>query len=249
LSVQTPVRVVKCLSMTARDPSARSELWEATSSHLHDAPAVEPLSQVDEPEAAAVLARAFRDNPGVVAVLDTDDTARRSALLERFMPIAVSAYRRYGEVRVTRDAGKIAGVALGLPPGQYPPSLRLQRALTTQVVLRLPLWTAIRLGAAELLLHRQHLRGPHHYLFMLGVDPRSQGRGHGGALLRALAERADREQQAAYLETDTAANVSLYQRHGFEVIHSVTLPRQRKLVLWFMRRAPVVAALAFACLG
>jgi GNAT superfamily N-acetyltransferase len=63
--------------------------------------------------------------------------------------------------------------------------------------------------------------GLHWYLPIIGVDPLHQGKGYGGALLKCALEDCDREHLAAYLESTNARNVSLYQRHGFEVIGTI----------------------------
>jgi ribosomal protein S18 acetylase RimI-like enzyme len=60
--------------------------------------------------------------------------------------------------------------------------------------------------------------GPYYYLSVLGVTPPQQGNGYGTKLLSALCARADREQRALYLETQTEANVSWYEHFGFETL-------------------------------
>lgn len=114
--------------------------------------------------------------------------------------------------------------------------MRLQARLTREVAWRMPVMLALRLGVAEYILHRVHPRDSHYYLFMLGVDPGHQGRGHGGTLLRALSGAADAGRDTAYLETDVPENVALYERHGFQVVRTMRLPHQRNLRMWFMLR-------------
>lgn len=62
-----------------------------------------------------------------------------------------------------------------------------------------------------------HPKEPHWYLWMIGVDPRCQGKGYGSALLKHMLERIDAAGAAAYLESSTPKNIPLYERHGFEV--------------------------------
>jgi ribosomal-protein-alanine N-acetyltransferase len=54
----------------------------------------------------------------------------------------------------------------------------------------------------------------------IGVDPEHQGRGVGGALLRALLARADELRATTFLEvrTDNETAIALYRKHGFEII-------------------------------
>ena len=68
---------------------------------------------------------------------------------------------------------------------------------------------------------KAHPEEPHWYLPLIGVDPAVQNQGFGSALLvHALAE-VDRERLPAYLESTNPANVSLYERHGFEVLGTI----------------------------
>ena len=53
------------------------------------------------------------------------------------------------------------------------------------------------------------------------VDPTSQGRGYGSALLRYALEQIDRTGAPAYLESSNPRNVPLYERHGFKILGRV----------------------------
>ena len=56
------------------------------------------------------------------------------------------------------------------------------------------------------------------YLPFIGVDVSRQGRGLGSALMKHALERCDKEGSQAYLESSNPANISLYERHGFQVM-------------------------------
>ncbi len=56
------------------------------------------------------------------------------------------------------------------------------------------------------------------YLPFIGVDVARQGRGLGSALMKHALERCDEEGTQAYLESSNPANISLYERHGFQVM-------------------------------
>src|SRR6185436_1269823 len=89
-------------------------------------PHLVPIEPSDVAEAGAVLARAFRDNPGVVAVLDADDPGRRLALMLPGMVGFVGAVRRYGVAEALKSDGRILAVSLSFPPGGFPPPFWFQ---------------------------------------------------------------------------------------------------------------------------
>jgi len=53
------------------------------------------------------------------------------------------------------------------------------------------------------------------YLMVLAVDPKSQGQGAGGALLRHLNTLADTHNVPIYLETSGSRNAGIYHRKGY----------------------------------
>jgi ribosomal protein S18 acetylase RimI-like enzyme len=59
------------------------------------------------------------------------------------------------------------------------------------------------------------------YLPLIGVDPGHQNKGVGAALMKHMTEKLDNEGAIAYLESSNQKNISLYLRHGFEVIGEV----------------------------
>jgi ribosomal protein S18 acetylase RimI-like enzyme len=67
----------------------------------------------------------------------------------------------------------------------------------------------------------RHPEESHWYLPMIGVEPNAQGRGLGAELMRHAVERCDREGAVAYLESSNRRNISLYQRHGFDVMGEI----------------------------
>jgi ribosomal protein S18 acetylase RimI-like enzyme len=62
---------------------------------------------------------------------------------------------------------------------------------------------------------------PHWHLAFVGVDPFWIGNGIGAALLEHTLDRIDEEGSLAYLESTNPRNVTLYQRHGFEVVREI----------------------------
>lgn len=77
---------------------------------------------------------------------------------------------------------------------------------------------------------------PVHYLHFAACHPDHQGKGYGGAAIRAGLAQADSAAVPAYLETATEANVGLYARLGFEV--SAQWDVSPELRFWGMLRQP-----------
>lgn len=107
-----------------------------------------------------------------------------------------------------------AAAALWLAPG-VEPDIESIIALVTEFIP--PERQEIMTQVGELM-GEYHPQEPHWYLSLIGTDPSRQGRGLGAALLKAGLARVDAEGLPAYLESSSAKNVPLYERHGFEVI-------------------------------
>ena len=108
-----------------------------------------------------------------------------------------------------------AGVALWVPPGGSAADDERVESLLEQTV------DEDRLAeVAEALegFEAFHPKEPCWYLPLIGVDPACQGRGLGGQLMKHVLAKVDAEHLPAYLESSNPANISLYERHGFEVI-------------------------------
>jgi ribosomal protein S18 acetylase RimI-like enzyme len=75
-----------------------------------------------------------------------------------------------------------------------------------------------------------HPDEPHWYLPVIGVDPAHQGRGYGAALMRHATERCDRDVVPAYLESSNPRNISLYLRHGFEILGTIQVGSSPQMV-------------------
>lgn len=71
---------------------------------------------------------------------------------------------------------------------------------------------------------------PHWTLRLIGVDPMQQGKGFGTSLMRHGLEECDREQAYAYLESSNPQNLSLYIRHGFEILGTVSADTMPPLI-------------------
>ena len=76
------------------------------------------------------------------------------------------------------------------------------------------------------------------YLFNLSVKQSAQGKGIAGRLMRPMLGFCDDEQMVAYLETNKAANVSLYKHFGFDLKREELIPKS-PVTHYAMVRNPV----------
>ena len=61
------------------------------------------------------------------------------------------------------------------------------------------------------------------YLPLIGVDPAYQGKGLGSILMKHALAIIDESGLPAYLESSNPQNISLYERHGFEVVGRIQI--------------------------
>jgi len=160
----------------------------------------------------------------------------------RMLPTFLGALLRdaadHGEVWVARRNGTVAGSSSWLRPGTIPRERARERRITRACASALLTGRNRRSGLRLLAeVERKHPSEPHWYLPLLGVDPRWQGRGIGGALLRVMLDRCDGEGTPAYLETQKPENVPYYERFGFMVVETIELPETPPI--WLMWREPV----------
>lgn len=110
-----------------------------------------------------------------------------------------------------------AGAALWLPPGVHPDEDALEAVVSDTVDPSRQEDLVIALKELE----TYHPDEPHWFLPLIAVDVAHQGRGLGGALMKHALQRCDADGTAAYLESSNPKNISLYERHGFEVVGEV----------------------------
>jgi ribosomal protein S18 acetylase RimI-like enzyme len=188
-------------------------------------PAVSILFPPLHDAAAAILGRAFVDDPLLSAIVGpTPDAAVRTRRMTRLFRVILAENCRAGQPVIgVLDEGRVAAAAI-LEQVARPDS---SAATVLHGLFRLPdLIAALGFGGVgraitaldTLLKHRP--AEPHIYLNVLGVDPSCQRRHFGRAILNYLrAEAAARPDLAGvYLETATEANVAYYTSAGYRTL-------------------------------
>jgi ribosomal protein S18 acetylase RimI-like enzyme len=192
-------------------------------------PALRPATVADQRLAGAIIGAAFDDDP--VAKWYVPGTGRR---LEAAMALyAQRLWLPHGECLVTQDG---MGIATWVPPGRSSVPVAAQLRLLPPLV-RMFGHGLMRLFAGQAVQDAHHPHEPHWYLPMIAVRPEAQGRGIGSALLEPVLRRCDDDGMPAYLEATTERSRALYERHGFEQVAEVHLPKGGP-PLWPMRREP-----------
>lgn len=185
-----------------------------------DLPAFAPAGADRRDALAATLAAAFADDPAMSWIVP-DPAERRRRLPGLFRTLVA------GEL----DAGwalaspGCEAVTLWRPSDKVHESpWRLLNGLPGFIrVLGGNLLRGMAVGNAIEAHHPED--AAYHYLHFAGVDPAFQGRGWGGAAIRAGQARARASGLPVYLETATPSNVGLYQALGFRVTQEWDVPR------------------------
>lgn len=199
---------------------------------------IAPLSKLQWRPASELLGRAFADDPVMSFIFPDAET--RPARVAALMRLAMRSYAPQGRIDAIGGANEVRADCRAVAVWQQPfarPSTgwpQFRNTLEAICKLRSALDRAAQLQAANAA-HR--IAQPHWYLAVLGTDPVWQGQSLGSRLLDGVLQRCDAEQLPVYLESSHCDNIPFYQRHGFEVLHEIRIPKGPSL--WGMRRAPV----------
>jgi GNAT superfamily N-acetyltransferase len=192
---------------------------------------VRPIEGEELTTAALVAARGMRDNPLHVAAIG-DDPERRVRVMRRLFSRLLRLPGR--PTLGAWDGDRLVGVAAFAEPGRCQPSLQDRLRLVPSMVMA---GTAAPRAGRWFSTWAEHDPDHEHSHFgPLAVDLDVQGRGVGTLLLSAYCRRLDDTGQVAYLETDRAENVRLYERFGFVVTAEADVIGVRN---WFMTREAV----------
>lgn len=182
----------------------------------------------DRARIAAVLARAFADDPAMSWIYP--DRADRERRLPRLFALLFDADR--SGMRLITEGGEAATLWRG--PGQA------STGLLAMIAQAWPMWRALGPALPRALALSQAIdahmpSGDFWYLHIAGCDPAAQGRGLGGQAIRAGLSRVARR-FPTYLETATEQNIGLYQRLGFAVTDTWRVGHDGPM-FWSMLRA------------
>ena len=171
----------------------------------------------DVTSAADCLAAAFADDPQMAFFFLGDPPLRRDLVTE-FFSILMAARLALGmPVLLVKSEGRILGAAMGYDTQrpEWLPAHQERWALLQQRQASM----ASRFERADAISEKYKPQEPHFYLGVLGVHPSMQGKGAGGALIKAYCDLAEGDPVSAgtFLETAQGKNLAFYERCGFQL--------------------------------
>jgi ribosomal protein S18 acetylase RimI-like enzyme len=182
--------------------------------------------------AAALLARAYRDNAWMVALLGDDQDLRERVMCSahRFRISALEP-----PAIVARSGGELMGIC-----GFDAPAATTARSQDDQVAF---VKIATEAGPDVLPRLMEMLTGfgrrapaePHWHLGPVGVSVNAQKRGIGSRMLELFCGRLDGNGDVCFLETEEPDNVRLYEKFGWVVTDEAKV---LGVPGWFMLRHP-----------
>ncbi len=196
---------------------------------------VEPLLPPRYAEAAAMVGRAFQNDPVIASILPGIVAEKRVRKLTVMFEEILAINARQNEPLSIIDGGFVRAAAILHQPGSYPLPLRTEFGLLARVVLKTGPRGLGRFVHWSLRVSKHRPTAAHYYLETLAVDPSLQGRGLGSAMLKRIASTLDAAQAECVLETANDRNVVLYKRFGFEVASEERILGAH---VRFMRRQP-----------
>jgi ribosomal protein S18 acetylase RimI-like enzyme len=167
-------------------------------------------AQIDH--AIATLVLAFSTDP--VARWMYDDPHQYLLHIPRlFRALGTSAF----ETGAAQRTNNGLGVALWLPPGVHGDDEPLEAVIAGSMV------GEKQAEVAAVFEQTEHYRPtePHWYLSLIGVEALHRNKGCGAALLQHRLHECDRARLPAYLWSSNPLNISLYERHGFEILGTI----------------------------
>jgi GNAT superfamily N-acetyltransferase len=195
-------------------------------------PEVRALGADEHRAAAAVASRALVDSPTSVAIYGDDAIGALAGLhgeLSSFFALLPSP-------QMAAFAGDCVVAVAGLaPPGNCVGTLMAGQGTELMAAPAPPLGDPRRAQVFWAHWADADLVDEHWHVGPVGVEPGFQGRGIGGAVMRAVCRWLDRDGRRAWLETDKARNVRFYSALGFEVSAEATI---LGVPTWYMRREP-----------
>ena len=180
-----------------------------------DMPEVSVVAHADKAKALHTIVAAFAADPLTRWVVPQAD---------RYLTYGVRIFDAFGGAAFAAgtayEVSGFAGAALWVPP-DHEDEAADEAAEEAFGQILVEIVAPERLDEVTLVLSEMqsyHPVDPCWYLPLIGVDPCHQGQGFGAKLMKYTLAQCDAQGLPAYLESSNPANITLYERHGFEVM-------------------------------
>lgn len=165
-----------------------------------------------------ILAAGFEDDPVLSWVMGAPG---RLPKLEALFTFAAATFVGPGTIWWTDEVAACWVAPPGHPADDEEQALVMGAALVEAGCTNDDLERLALMGEA---MGKAHPSEPHWYLGIVATLPDRRGRGLGNDVLGHSLAAVDRDRSPAYLESSNPRNISLYERHGFEVTGLIEIP-------------------------
>ena len=189
---------------------------------------IESLKSLEFVEAAELLSRAFLTDPMAQALL-RDKSYRAEKILARVFRLMLDVLP--AKMMCIRDGTRIVAVMRMAAPGKCQPAgKQMVRAIPELLVATRSMMP--RIISYLSLLKKHDPADRHWHLSLFAVDPDSQRKGMGTHMLDYFCNYVDSLGESAYLETNKASNVRLYERFSFTVVQEESFLDVKNWFMW-----------------
>ncbi|MFA0964500.1 GNAT family N-acetyltransferase [Roseivirga sp. BDSF3-8] len=170
----------------------------------------------DKPHIIKTIAAAFKDNKSTNYVIRQD--TRTPSRLTELVNYCYQLCHQFGHVWVSDDGKACAMVMLPHQKKTTFNTIGLDIRLATRAI---GLSRVGKVMSREAVIKKEHPVTPFAYLWYIGTAPHVQRKGSGTTLLQEIISFYTTLNLPLYLETSTEHNLPWYQKHGFEIYHTI----------------------------
>lgn len=188
---------------------------------------IEPINSSEYKEAANLLSNAFIRTEFSSKVVGGKDDKHRQMLEKGFQNMLE---KKPGKKVVAKEEGQIVGV---MRMAEWPDCQNsIPTGLEKLVFLVFAREAAKRFFNFRSVWSKHDPKKPHWHIDPIGISPERQGQGIGSKMITYFCDIVDKNNGAAYLETDSESNVRFYERFGFKVIETELIYSITNFFLW-----------------
>ena len=190
-------------------------------------------------EACKVAGEAFVDDPVMIYSFPDEQIRKKNSQYGFYMIYNYGI--KHGLSYATSE--NLEGITIWLPPGKvYPSTWQMMRYggfyAMRKIGLKLKaMKKSIAVFSFEEEKHKEHAPFDHWYFQNIAVHPEEQGKGYGSLLISTMLKTIESDGLPVYVETNTEKAMSIYQKHGFEILEYTIIP-ETDIPLWCMLKKP-----------